>query len=390
MDLHVPLLPSDHRTAGHGGWLYERLDELISPAGVSLNGGHAWDPRIRRPRAVRRILFGGRLGAGEAYVDGDWDCEALDALAARLLASGIELGLTPRSPVAFLSELRGILINRQSRARARADVLSHYEMGANLYAAMLGPTMTYSCGYWQTATTLDEAQYAKHELVCHKLHLKAGMRVLDVGCGWGAFASHAAERYGVHVVGITLSPSQAQEARRRSAGLPVEIREQDYRDVPDRFDRIVSIGMLEHVGRGNYRTFFDAMARALRPGGLLLVHTIGCLTSERRSDPWIARYVFPGSVVPSAAQLMRASEGLLVLEDWHSFGADYDRTVMAWHQRFDEAWPRLAGSYSDRFRRLWRYYLLTTAGAFRARHNQLWQLVLSPEGVAGGYRRVCS
>jgi cyclopropane-fatty-acyl-phospholipid synthase len=390
MDLHVPLLPSDQRTAGHGGWLYEQLDELISPAGVSLNGGHAWDPRIRRPRAVRRILFGGRLGAGEAYVDGDWDCEALDALAARLLAAGIEPSLTPRSPVAFLNELRGILINRQSRARARADVMSHYEMGADLYAAMLGPTMTYSCGYWRDASTLDEAQYAKHELVCHKLQLKAGMRMLDVGCGWGTFASHAAERYGVHVVGITLSPSQAQEARRRSAGLPVEIREQDYRDVPDRFDRIVSIGMLEHVGPGNYRTFFDAMARALKPGGLLLVHTIGCLTTERTSDPWIARYVFPGSVVPSAAQLMRASEGLFILEDWHSFGADYDRTVMAWHQRFDEAWPRLAASYSDRFRRLWRYYLLTTAGAFRARHNQLWQLVLSPEGVAGGYRRVCS
>jgi cyclopropane-fatty-acyl-phospholipid synthase len=253
---------------------------------------------------------------------------------------------------------------------------------------MLGPTMAYSCGYWQSASTLDDAQMAKFELVCQKIALAPGLRILDIGCGWGGFAHYAATRYGVEVVGITLSPAQAAFARQRCGHLPVQIREQDYRDLSGQFDRIVSIGMFEHVGPSNYRSFFEVVARLLDPQGLFLLHTIGGNTSFRSTDPWIDRYVFPGSHLPSVQQIGRAIEGIFVLEDWHNFGADYDRTLMAWNANLEAAWPRLSAAYSERFHRFWRYYLLTCAGSFRARRNQLWQIALSPRGVRAGYCRV--
>jgi cyclopropane-fatty-acyl-phospholipid synthase len=305
-----------------------------------------------------------------------------------LLSAQADRPLAWRSPVCVLNEATARLVNPQNSARARRDVRAHYDIGHDLYAAMLGPTMAYSCGYWKDATTLDEAQVAKFELVCRKVALEPGLRILDIGCGWGGFAQYAATRYGVDVVGITLSPAQAALARQRCAGLPVDIRVQDYRDLTGRFDRIVSIGMFEHVGPSNYRRFFDVVARLLEPQGVFLLHTIGGSTSYRSTDPWINRHVFPGSILPSVQQIGRAIEGVFVLEDWHNFGADYDRTLMAWHANLEAAWPRLARSYSEHFRRLWRYYLLTCAGTFRARRNQLWQMALSPRGVRSGYRRV--
>jgi cyclopropane-fatty-acyl-phospholipid synthase len=331
----------------------------------------------------------GTLGAGEAYVDGDWDCDALDEFTARLLAPEAKCDFAPHS---VLARAAGVLapifhLDGQTRARAKHNVIVHYDVGNDLYAAMLGRTMTYSCGHWAAAETLDAAQDAKHDLICRKLGIEAGMRVLDIGCGWGGFAEFAAGRYGASVVGITLSPAQVALARQRAAGLPVQIREMDYRDVTGRYDRVVSVGMFEHVGPHHYREFFEIMAHLLEPGGLALLHTIGGPESMETTDPWIQRYIFPNSVLPSAAQLPAAFEGLFVLEDWHNFGADYDRTLMAWHANVEAAWPSLGDRYDDRFRRLWRYYLLTCAGSFRARHNQLWQLVLSPNGVPGGYRR---
>jgi cyclopropane-fatty-acyl-phospholipid synthase len=332
------------------------------------------------------VLLGGTRGAGEAYVDGDWECEALDQFVARLASARADRPLRHRAP-ALLNDLTGRLLNGQTRPRARAGVERHYDIGNDLYAAMLGARMTYSCGYWAAAETLDAAQDAKHDLICRKLQLSPGLRLLDIGCGWGGLAKYAAEHYGVSVVGITLSPAQAVEARRRTADLPVQILEQDYRDLAGTFDRVASVGMFEHVGPANYRTFFTTISRVLARRGLLVLHTIGGLRSVRASDPWLNRYIFPGTVLPSAAQIAQATEGRFVLEDWHNFGADYDRTLMAWYTNFEAAWPRLAPRYGERFRRLWRYYLLTCAGAFRGRRNQLWQLVLSPQGVPGGYRR---
>jgi cyclopropane-fatty-acyl-phospholipid synthase len=339
-----------------------------------------------KTRALARFLLRGTLGAGESYMDGDWECDALDELTAKLLRSHLEDRIP--SPMSRAAEAMARFANPQTPARAKKSGSEHYERGNDLYQAMLGRTMAYSCGYWRDAVTLDEAQDAKHDLICRKLYLRDGHRVLDVGCGFGGFAKFAAERYGACVVGVTVSEVQAELARKLCAGLPVEIVVADYRDVAGTFDRIVSVGMFEHVGPLNYPRYFAALQQLLSDDGLALLHTIGTMKPSWRTDPWIHRYIFPNAVLPAASQLTRAAERHFHIEDWHNFGADYDKTLMAWAQNFDAAWPTLAARYDDRFRRMWRYYLLTCAGMFRARRNEVWQLILSKAGVDGGYRRV--
>jgi len=185
---------------------------------------------------------------------------------------------------------------------------------------------------------------------------------------------------------VTIAPLQAAAAERACAGLPIQVRVQDYRQITGRFDRIVSIGMLEHVGHKNWSTFMHVVRRCLAPDGLALVQVIGSRSANTGIDPWIDRHIFPGAVLPAVSQLGQALDPLFVLEDLHNFGADYDKTLCAWNTNFERNWAQLARRRDERFRRSWRYYLLSCAGAFRARRVQLWQLVLSPRGVAGGYR----
>jgi cyclopropane-fatty-acyl-phospholipid synthase len=261
----------------------------------------------------------------------------------------------------------------------------HYDLGNDLYQAMLDPAMNYSCAYWKGAQTLAEAQLNKLELVCRKLMLGPGMRLLDIGCGWGALARHAAERFGTTVVGLTLSRPQKDYAEAACVGLPVEIRLQDYRDLEAQaFDRVVSVGMFEHVGHKNHRTFMDVVERHLTEDGVFLLHTIGGNLTRPAGDPWITKYIFPNGEIPSAAQITRALEGRFVIEDWHNLGPDYDRTLLAWHRNFTDHWAELKGRFNERFRRMWDYYLLSCAGAFRARDIQLWQIVMSKRGIPGG------
>jgi cyclopropane-fatty-acyl-phospholipid synthase len=251
---------------------------------------------------------------------------------------------------------------------------------------MLGERLIYSCGYWKNASILEGAQEAKLDLVCRKLGLRPGMRVLDIGCGWGGTAKFAAERYQVEVVGITVSEQQAKFGKELCRRLPVDIRLQDYRNIEETFDRILSIGMFEHVGYKNYTTFMRIVRNCLKDRGLFLLQTIGGIRSVTRNDPWIERYIFPNSMLPSAKQICSAIEGVFVLEDWHSFGPDYDKTLMEWFRNFHENWDILKEYYNERFYRMWKYYLLSCAGSFRARKNELWQIVLSANGVPGGYR----
>jgi cyclopropane-fatty-acyl-phospholipid synthase len=368
--------------AWHG--FRDRITERLSAAGVQLDGGRPWDPQIHDERVFGRIATGGSLGLGEAYVDGWWDCEALDELASRALRVGIDHDLG--SWKGRLDEIRSRLSNLQSRRRSRVVGRRHYDLGNDLFEAMLDRRLIYSCAWWDRASTLDEAQEAKLDLIVRKLEIKPGMRVLDIGCGWGGTAKFVAERCQAEVVGVTISEEQARLARRLCEGLPVTIRIQDYRELEGRFDRILSVGMFEHVGHKNYRRFMELARSLLAPGGLLLLHTIGRNDPAVRLDEWMMRYVFPNSMLPSPSQVSAAAEGLFVLEDWHNFGADYDTTLMAWYRNFERAWPSLAPRYGEQFHRMWRYYLLTCAGTFRARMIQLWQLVLSKGGVPGGYR----
>jgi cyclopropane-fatty-acyl-phospholipid synthase len=362
------------------------LQDLFAPSGLRLDGDAPWDPRIHDDRFYGRVLANGSLGLGESYVDGWWDCEDLETFSCRLLSSGVA------QKVHGWRDLPRIVLARLTNSGRRSNAFEigerHYDLGNDLYETMLDRRMTYSCAYWAGARTLDEAQEAKLDLVCRKAGLRPGMRVLDVGCGWGGFAAFAAERYGVSAVGITVSKEQIELGRRRTAGLPVQLLLQDYRDLEGTFDAIVSVGMFEHVGRRNYRTFFDVARRCLAPGGLFVLHTIGTRLSILSCDPWIEKYIFPNSLVPSMAQIAAALENRFVIEDWQNIGPHYEPTLMAWFSNFRAGWDLLRARYSDRFFRLWSFYLRACAGSFRARSNDVWQLVLSREGLPGGYEAV--
>jgi cyclopropane-fatty-acyl-phospholipid synthase len=364
----------------------DRAASLLARADIAINGSRPWDLQVHNDALYGRVLREGSLGLGESYMDGWWDAERLDEFFFRLLRAGLDASAAPG-----LSLLASALIrftNRQSRARAFQVGQEHYDLGNDLFEAMLDPNLVYTCGYWKDAETLEEAQLAKLDLICRKIGLEKGHQVLDIGCGWGSFAKFAAERYGAQVTGITVSKEQAELARSRTAGLPVEIRVEDYRETKGSFDRVLSVGMFEHVGSKNYRTYFEAVERLLKDDGLSLLHSIGGNHSVRSTDPWMDRYIFPNGMIPSIRQIGTALEGLFVMEDWHNFGAYYDKTLMAWQANFEAHWPELKERYSERFRRMWNYYLLACAGSFRARKNQLWQIVLSKHGVPGGYQRV--
>jgi cyclopropane-fatty-acyl-phospholipid synthase len=364
----------------------EAVEQLLGLAGIEEGGSSPWDISVHNPEFYRQTWMRRNLGMGEAYMDGWWDCPQLDAFFCRLLRAGVEERLK-LSPKIVARTLLHRVFNFQSLRRAKEVAVRHYDLGNDLYQAMLDPTLNYSCGYWKGARTLAEAQWNKMQLVCAKLLLKPGMRLLDIGCGWGALAIHAARHYGAEVVGITLSEPQRQYAEAAGQGLPVSFRLQDYRNLPDEtFDRVVSIGMFEHVGRMNHAAFLDGVRRHLAEDGVFLLHTIGGEGTQGGCDPWINKYIFPNGELPSLAQVSAMLKGRFVMEDWHNFGADYDNTLMAWHANFTEHWPALQDRFDQRFFRMWSYYLLSCAGAFRARNLQLWQLVLSPKGIEGGFR----
>lgn len=365
------------------------MARLLAQADIEIDGERPWDMRIHHPQTAERILARGSLGLGESYMEGWWDCDQVDEFIARVLLARLDekVGTT----ALMVQGLRARLFNLQSLRRTWQVGEVHYDLGNDFFEAMLDPSMAYTCGYWATADTLEDAQAAKLDLVCRKLELRSGMRLLDIGCGWGSLMKFAAEHYGVDCVGLTISREQAEFGQARCSGLPVTFRLQDYRQFnrggSERFDCIASVGMFEHVGAKNQGAFFEMARRSLKDEGLFLLHTIGKNVRRTPTDPWIDRYIFPNGDLPSLGQVCDASEDCFVVEDVHNFGADYDRTLMAWHARFEAAWPRFAARYGERFYRMWRYYLLACAGTFRARSNQLWQFVMSPRGVAGGYRR---
>ncbi|MEX0601658.1 MAG: cyclopropane fatty acyl phospholipid synthase, partial [Rhodothermales bacterium] len=378
-----PAHPASSRPAAP--WAERVVRRLAASAGLEIGGPEPWDLQVHDGRFFGRVLRDGSLGLGESYMDGWWDAERLDETFYRLVGSDARRAV--RTPTVLFSSLAAALVNKGRPSRAYDVGHRHYDLGNDLFEAMLDRRMVYTCGYWHEAATLDAAQEAKLDLVCRKLGLREGDRVLDVGCGWGSFLAFASERYGAHGVGVTVSEEQVALARERLQGLHVEVRLADYRafEDPVPFDHVVSLGMFEHVDVKNYRMFMRVVRQHLRDDGLFLLHTIGSNRSVRTIDPWLERYIFPNSMLPSNRQIGRAIEGLFVMEDWHNFGAHYDRTLMAWYERFTRAWPDLRARYDERFRRMWTYYLLQCAGLFRARDAQLWQIVLSKDGVAGGY-----
>lgn len=361
--------------------------ELLEKADITINGSQPWDIQVHHPRLASRVIRQGSLGLGEAYMDGWWDAEQLDEFFNKVLRQKLDEKVKVTLPNTY-QYLKASLLNLQNRRRSTQNVQHHYDIGQDLYTAMLDKRMVYTCALWDGAQNLDEAQEAKLDTVCRKLKLKGGERILDVGCGWGSFANYAAEKYDVHVTGVTLSKNQAAYAEEKSKGLPVEIRLQDYRDVKEKFDHIVSLGMMEHVGYKNYKTYISVIRHLLKDNGLFLLQVIGRDTSARKADPWISKYIFPHGMLPSIQQIGRALETKMVMEDWQNYGPNYDKTLLAWFKNFDTHWNQLRDRYDDRFYRMWKYYLLSCAGAFRSRTAHLWQIVLSKDGIPGGYQPI--
>jgi cyclopropane-fatty-acyl-phospholipid synthase len=354
--------------------------DLLASAGVTVGGDQPWDLQVHDDRVWSRVLRDGTLGAGEAYMEGWWDAPALDQLIDRVMR--VRLGETLRENWTIVAHaVRARILNLQSITRSFDNGHRHYDIGNDLYEAMLGGRLLYTCAYWPNAKTLEEAQDAKLDLVCRKIGLAPGMRVLDLGCGWGGFAAFAAERYQVSVTGFTVAQEQVKWARDHYAHLPIDIRHDDYRNATGTYDAVVSIGLMEHVGWKNYRGYMELVDRLLAPGGAAFIHTIAGNRPRAHLDPWFDKYIFPNAVLPTLARLTAAMEGLFVPEDVHNIGEDYDLTLMAWWQKFDAAWPTLRAAYGDAFYRRWKYYLLASAGAFRARAQQLFQIVMTRPGT---------
>jgi cyclopropane-fatty-acyl-phospholipid synthase len=376
--LRLPQPPAARRNA------FERaVSDILAAADIRVNGERPWDIQVHDRRFFQRVITDGTLGLAESYMDGWWNAEALDAFFTR--AHGAELYRQTPSFAAVWLTLKGRLLNLQSMGKARAVAQRHYDLGNDLYEAMLDKHMQYTCAYWNRASTLDEAQENKLDLIARKLCLRRGMRVLELGGGFGGLARYLAARCGCEVVSYNISREQVRFGREWCEGLPVRFELKDYREAanePATFDRVVSIGLCEHVGYKNYRTFVELAHRCLKHDGLFLLHTIGGNRSYVSSDPFIDKYIFPHGLIPSIVQLGRAMEGLWLVEDCHNFGPDYDKTLLAWWSNFEAAWPRLQPSYGDRFYRMWKYYILGSAGGFRARKLQLWQIVLSRGGIA--------
>lgn len=363
----------------------EVLGAILDAADIQVGGGRPWDPEVCDSRFYQRVLTERSLGLGESYMDGWWQVEALDQFFYRLLKAGLDVQGPERIRLAK-EWLKARFLNPQSPRRSRRVAKQHYGLGNAFYGKMLDRRMQYTCAYWKEAYDLSSAQEAKLDLICRKLHLHENDRVLELGGGWGGFARFAAERYGCHVTVYNISEEQVAYGREYCRNLPVEIRHADYREAEGIYDKVVSIGLCEHVGSSNYIDFLRLKRRCVKEDGLVFLHTIGGNRTKRISDPWIGRYIFHGGQLPSLRQLMSAAEGIFVTEDLHNFGPDYDRTLMAWYDNFEKHWPEFAGDYGERFHRMWEYYLLSCAGAFRARGIHLWQMVFSPRGVEGGYQ----
>lgn len=353
----------------------ELVTSLLALADIKIDGNRPFDIQVHDDRFYGKVLRLRELGLGEAYMDGWWDCKQIDVLVEKILSADLrsKVKITPAFAKTFITSF---VFNRQTKTKAKKNASFHYDIGNDLYERMLDKRMIYSCAYWKDADNLDQAQEAKLKLICQKLHLKPGMTLLDIGCGWGGFAEFAAKNYGVKVTGISPAEEQVTLARERVKGLDVKILQKDYRDISGSYDRIVSIGMLEHVGPKNYREFFEICKQHLNDKGIMLHHTIGLNSSTQSSNPWIDKYIFPGGVIPSIAQISKAVEKRLIIEDVHNIGPDYDPTLMAWYNNFIKHYPEIQDKYDKRFYRMWTFYLLSCAGAFRARQLQLWQIVM--------------
>lgn len=361
------------------------IEKLLLEADIKVGGKRPWDIQVHNKKLFSRVLAQGNLGLGEAYMEGWWDCEALDQFFDKILRSEINKKVRISMITPYIISK---LTNPQSKKKSLQVAKEHYDLGNSFYEDMLDPLMQYTCAYWKDTKDLDEAQINKLDLICRKLGLKKGDTVLELGCGWGGFAYYAAKKYGCQVTSYNISKEQVAYARKKTKNLPVKIIKADYREATGKYDYVVSIGMCEHVGPKNYEELFNLARKCIKKEGLFLLHTIGSSHAVKVPDRWITKYIFPGGHLPSVSQLSHAAEHKFILEDFHNIGPHYDKTLMAWYANYKKNWHKYEKKYPEHFQRMWDYYLLSCAGGFRSRNIHLWQLVWSPKGVTSGYQTI--
>ena len=349
--------------------------EILSIVDITIDGNRPWDITVHDDRFYRKVFHQGSVGLGEAYMDNWWDCQELDQFFFRILATD----LRRRVPFRWIvfPHPKSNFLDPQRKSRAARNAARHYDLGNELFQNMLDKRMVYSCANWGCASNLDDAQEAKLSFVCQKLGITPSMNILDIGCGWGSFMKYAAEKHACQCTGITVSEQQARLGRQMCAELPVSIQLQDYRDISGCYDCIASLGMFEHVGHKNYRSYMEVMHRCLKSGGLFFLGSVGTDQAAHFQDAWVERYIFPGGMLPSIRLIGAAVEGLFILQEWHNWGRFYDQTLMAWFNNFRRHWSIIRTRYDERFYRMWKYYLLSYAGSFRARNIHAWQMVFS-------------
>ncbi len=342
--------------------------------------------RITDPAVVRRMVLNPELAVGEAYMEGTLTIDEDDLYTFMEIA---QKNLGRRGPVLWQRPL--FALRRAGRrlaqfnpvSRARRNVAHHYDLSGELYDLFLDEDRQYSCAYWRHADdTLEQAQAHKKALIARKLLLKPGMKVLDIGCGWGGLALTLAKKHDVEVLGITLSTEQHKVATQRAqqAGLQdrVSFRLMDYRDVEGRFDRIVSVGMFEHVGVPHYGIFFRRIEELLHEDGVALLHTIGRMEEPSNTSPWLAKYIFPGGYTPALSEVMAIIEKQdLFTTDIEVWRLHYAKTLHEWHRRFMANIEKARALYDDRFCRMWRYYLVSAEQSFRFYRQVVFQIQLA-------------
>lgn len=382
------------------------------------------DVKVNDESVYSEVITNGSLGLGESYMKGKWDAEHLDDIFYKIGRANLtsrDISWSDKLNLAYQWVL-GFIWNPQSVEKSKDVATKHYNLSNEFYSKMLDSRMIYSCAYWKEPSfednlneeiltdiplddteseqlnikemTLDEAQTAKCELICKKLKLKPGMYVLDIGCGFGGLSYYMAEHYQVKVLAITNSEQQYKYAPRCNN---IEYRLCDYRNLKTydkKFDAIVSVGMFEHVGPSNYRELFEIVSNLLTQDGIFLLHTIGGNKSRSVGDRWFNKYIFPNSVLPSLSQIVDSSQDIFIIEDVHNFGTYYDKTLMSWYYNFDKSYLSKHGleltvsnDTNSQFYRMWKYYLLSSAGLFRSRNIQLYQVVFTKHKI-GGYESV--
>lgn len=363
--------------------------DLTLPDGRSRRfgtGTPAVAARLTDPDLPRKLLMNPELALGEAYMDGTLQIGGDDLHGfLTLIIRAAETGTLPRPLALVRAARKGLkrLAQASPLHRARANVAHHYDIPDSFYRLFMEEDMQYTCAYYRDADmALDQAQAAKMDHIAAKLLLRPGMRVLDIGCGWGGLALRLAARHGVQVTGVTLSQVQLQAARARAAALGladrVEFRLQDYRAVPDRFDRVVSVGMMEHVGQPQYPTYFRKIHDILQPDGVALVHFIGRSSPPGALSPWFQKYIFPGGYAPAFSEVIPAVErARLVLADLEVWRGHYEQTLRHWQDRFQANLPEVRAMFDDRFVRMWRYYLVASELSFTEMHQVLFQAQLT-------------